>query len=73
MENNMNVNQLIKHLQFLVKEDKNIGEMHIEDDGDAKGNFWIDQESQIIVCPLPNGSFPTDKDFKGELILRGQE
>ena len=25
----MNVNQLIKHLQSLVKEDKNIGEMHI--------------------------------------------
>ena len=81
MENNMNVNQLIKHLQFLVKEDKDIGEMHIrvledsafEDDGDAKGNFWIDQESQIMVCPLPNGSFPSDEDFKGELILRGQE
>ena len=77
----MTVNDLIKHLQSLVKKDKDVGEMHIrvledtafEEDGDAKGNFWIDNKDQIIVCPLPNGSMPTDEDYKGEIILRGQE
>ena len=77
----MNVSELIKHLQELVKENSDIGEMHIrvledspfQEDGDAKGNFWIDFKNQILVNPLPSGSLPTDKNYKGEIVFKGEE
>lgn len=74
----MKVNDLIKHLQQLVKEDKDIGEMLIrvieekeyDDDGYAKENFWIDKEEQIIIAPKSNTSLIDN--YKGEIILRGE-
>lgn len=82
----MNVNHLIKHLQDLVKQDSDIGEMYIrvieeseyenldgKIEGNCKPNYWIDLEKQIKICPLPTGSMPSDPNHKGEIVFVGEE
>jgi hypothetical protein len=82
----MNVNDLIKHLQDLVKQDSDIGQMFIrvieqseyenldgKIEGDSKPNYWIDLKKQILVCPMPTGSMPSDPNHKGEIVFVGEE
>ncbi len=82
----MNVNDLIKHLQDLVKQDSDIGKMFIrvieqseyenldgKIEGDSKPNYWIDLKKQILVCPMPTGSMPSDPNHKSEIVFVGEE